>query len=60
MKSIARILRFLLTYKAIRFGNGMFMAVGNGGKVITSPDGITWAVQSLGFYFINCRLAKYS
>ena len=49
MKSIARILRFLLTYKAVRFGNGMFMAVGNGGKVITSPGGITWAVQSLGF-----------
>ena len=30
---------------AIIYANGKYTAVGNGGKVATSPDGITWTIQ---------------
>jgi hypothetical protein len=30
----------------VAFGNGVFVAVGYGGLVVTSPDGATWTLQS--------------
>jgi len=32
----------------IAFGNGIFVAVGVGGRILTSPDGMTWALQTSG------------
>jgi len=29
-------------------GNGLFVAVGGGGTILTSPDGITWTLQTSG------------
>src|SRR5882672_5353565 len=34
--------------RAIAFGGGTFVAAGDGGKVLTSSNGITWASQSTG------------
>jgi hypothetical protein len=31
---------------AVVFGNGIFVAVGNAGKVLTSPDGISWTSRT--------------
>jgi hypothetical protein len=30
---------------SITYGNNLFVAVGNSGKITTSPDGITWTLQ---------------
>lgn len=32
----------------IAYGNGLFVAVGGLGTVVTSPDGVTWTVRSSG------------
>src|SRR6266511_839974 len=31
---------------AVAYGNGMFVAVGDAGTVVTSPDGVTWTPQN--------------
>jgi hypothetical protein len=31
---------------AVTYGNGMFVAVGNSGIIVTSPDGINWTQQA--------------
>jgi probable HAF family extracellular repeat protein len=30
------------------FGNGLFVVVGNGGTILTSPDGVSWTARSSG------------
>lgn len=35
-------------YNNITFGAGLFVVVGNGGLVFTSPDGITWTTRTSG------------
>lgn len=32
----------------VAFGAGVFVATGNGGKIATSPDGITWTTRTSG------------
>jgi len=32
----------------VTYGNGMFVAVGNAGKLLTSPDGVTWTARDSG------------
>jgi uncharacterized repeat protein (TIGR02543 family) len=32
--------------KAVIYGNGLFVAVGDSGNIRTSPDGLTWTVQT--------------
>lgn len=32
----------------VTYGNGQFIAVGNNGTIITSPDGITWTTRTSG------------
>jgi photosystem II stability/assembly factor-like uncharacterized protein len=34
--------------RGIVFGNGTFVAVGNSGTVLTSPDGINWMQRASG------------
>ena len=36
------------TLRAITFGNGKYIAVGDHGTIITSPDAINWTVQNSG------------
>jgi len=36
------------TLRAVTFGNGHYVAVGDQGTIITSPDGFDWAVQNSG------------
>lgn len=36
------------TIEDVYFGGGQFVAVGAGGKISTSPDGITWTAQTSG------------
>lgn len=33
--------------KGVTYGNGMFVAVGKSGAVLTSPDGVAWARQTI-------------
>jgi len=33
---------------AITYGNGLFVAVGDNGAIITSPDGVSWIARSSG------------
>lgn len=35
-------------FNAIAYGNGLFVAVGNGGAIQTSPDGVTWTARTAG------------
>lgn len=35
-------------FNAITYGNGLFVAVGNGGAIQTSPDGVTWTARTAG------------
>jgi hypothetical protein len=30
------------------YGNGLWVAVGNGGTILTSPDGVTWTARVSG------------
>jgi hypothetical protein len=32
----------------VTYGNGLFVAVGDGGTILTSPDGVTWTAQTSG------------
>jgi hypothetical protein len=32
----------------VTYGNGLFVAVGTGGTILTSPDGVNWTVQASG------------
>jgi hypothetical protein len=34
--------------KTVEFGNGLFVAGGEGGSIITSPDGATWTTRDSG------------
>ncbi len=34
------------SFNKVRWGNGVFVAVGNVGTIYTSPDGITWTARS--------------
>jgi hypothetical protein len=34
---------------SVCYGNGLYVAVGRSGKLVTSPDGITWTVRTSGF-----------
>ena len=34
------------TIFSVTYGNGMFVAVGNSGRIVTSTDGITWTEQT--------------
>lgn len=34
------------TLNSIAYGNGVFVAVGNGGVIVTSPDGVTWTKRT--------------
>ena len=36
---------------AITYGNGLFVAVGNYGTILTSPDGTTWTKRDSGTTF---------
>ena len=36
------------TLEAIAYGNGTFVAVGDSGTILTSPDGVTWTIRSSG------------
>jgi len=42
-------------YRGIAFGNGLFVAVGDNGLIITSPDGINWTQRTspLNSHFTN-------
>jgi hypothetical protein len=33
---------------AVTYGNGLFVAVGNGGTILTSPDGVNWTRRTSG------------
>ncbi len=33
---------------AVTYGNGIFVAVGDNGTILTSPDGVTWTQESSG------------
>ena len=35
--------------QCVAYGNGLFVAVGNSGKLATSPDGITWTQGTSSF-----------
>ncbi len=37
-------------WKAVVYANNIFVAVGSGGYVMTSPDGITWTARTGGAY----------
>lgn len=37
-----------LNFRAITYGNGQFVAVGENGLIATSPDGTAWTVQKSG------------
>jgi hypothetical protein len=30
----------------VTYGNGLFVAVGNGGTILTSPDGVSWTERT--------------
>jgi hypothetical protein len=32
----------------VTYGNGTFVAVGEGGTILTSPDGVTWTQRTSG------------
>jgi hypothetical protein len=32
----------------VTYGNGLFVAVGEDGAILTSPDGVSWTRQTLG------------
>lgn len=36
------------TGRAITYGNGMYMAVGDSGRVVVSTDGVSWSTRSSG------------
>ncbi len=36
------------TLNAVAYGNGIFVAVGSGGTILSSPDGTTWTPQASG------------
>jgi hypothetical protein len=40
-------------FNAVAFGGGAFIAVGNGGKMAYSRDGIRWSVKPVGFGGLN-------
>jgi len=35
----------------VAYGNGVFVAVGDAGTIITSPDGWTWSLQTSGIHY---------
>jgi hypothetical protein len=35
----------------VTYGNGLFVAVGEGGTILTSPDGVSWTRQTSGTYY---------
>jgi hypothetical protein len=37
----------------VAFGNGVFVAVGNGGTIVTSPEGVNWTPQDSGIEVID-------
>jgi hypothetical protein len=32
----------------VAYGNGLFVAVGNDGTILTSPDGVSWTQRTSG------------
>jgi hypothetical protein len=34
--------------RGVAYGDGLFVAVGNDGTILTSPDGVNWTVQTSG------------
>jgi hypothetical protein len=34
--------------EGVTYGNGLFVAVGDGGAILTSPDGVTWTPRTSG------------
>jgi hypothetical protein len=32
----------------VAYGNGLFVAVGDGGTILTSPDGVSWTQRTSG------------
>ena len=34
--------------EGVAYGNGRFVAVGNGGTILTSPDGVNWTRRTSG------------
>ena len=36
------------TLSGVAYGGGQFVAVGNGGTILTSPDGVTWTSRTSG------------
>ena len=47
------------TLRAVTYGGGQFVAVGDNGTIITSPDGHTWASQTYGV-FPNLKGVAYA
>lgn len=43
-KALARDWTNRIQHRAV-FGNGLFVSVGTGGKIVTSPDGANWTVR---------------
>src|SRR5258706_13590564 len=41
---------FTTNLSTVAFGNGVFVAVGDGSAVVTSPDGANWTVSAAGSY----------
>ena len=39
---------------AVAYGNGKFVAVGSGGNIATSIDGINWSIKSIISYDLDC------
>ena len=46
--------------KGIAYGNGLFVAVGDSGKIATSPDGITWTQGTSSFDTSNINGIAYA
>ncbi len=44
---------------AVTYGGGQFVAVGDNGTIISSPDGYNWKVQTSGV-FPNLRGVAYA
>jgi hypothetical protein len=47
------------TIRALAYGAGLFVAVGDSGKLFTSPDGVTWTSRTSTFGATNINAITY-
>ena len=45
--------------RSVTYGDGLYVAVGDSGKLTTSPDGITWTTRTSGFGATAIRSVTY-